>query len=311
MEEKRLYKLLSEQYGIEKPAIRPGPRQFVAETFIVRVKNEDKFFLKVVPKTDFPRKIVKSLPTLKYLVESGLKNISNPVFTVANKLLVEDEKYIYVLFVFIEGKQTFNYDNRLLAEFLAELHHIKVKAQIPIETESFSSYVDELFPKTYNTLLTYKGDNAIIKELQEVLEPYKQELQTDWTTFQGIANECKQNSRDEFVITHGDAPGNIILNKTGEIYIIDWDDIMIAPPERDIWFLKDKKDFVEDYLRNNPNFKWNYIFYSYYVYWRMFDDLFGWIGEIMAKNLQAHKVKNLNDLKKDYFNWLRPLVRNL
>jgi len=309
VDEVKLLELISKQYGIDSPEIMPGPRQFVAETFIIRVEKENKYFLKVIPQTNFPRKIIKSLPTLEFLVEVGIDTISNPIPTNDGSLFVEDNKYIYVLFAFIEGEQTFDYDNRLLAKFLAKLHLVSKEEKTNVERETFSSYVDELFPKTIKTAFQNNND-SVASELKEVLSPYQSELETDWETFQSIANECKRQSTERFVITHGDAPGNIIAHE-GKIFVIDWDDSMFAPPERDIWFLKENKKFMAEYLRNIPGFEWNDKFYAYYVLWRTFDDLFGWIGEIVSDKSDEHKMKNLQDLKKDYFDWLRPLVRNL
>ena len=41
--------------------------------------------------------------------------------------------------------------------------------------------------------------------------------------------------KSHFYITHGDAGGNIIMNG-GKFCIVDWDDPVLAPPERDAWF---------------------------------------------------------------------------
>jgi len=39
-----------------------------------------------------------------------------------------------------------------------------------------------------------------------------------------------------FVITHGDAGGNFLVSN-GENFIVDWDGVTLAPPERDAWVM--------------------------------------------------------------------------
>ena len=49
-----------------------------------------------------------------------------------------------------------------------------------------------------------------------------------------FSGRCKSDLSHRY-ITHGDAGGNVIKN--GErFYIVDWDEPVIAPPERDAWF---------------------------------------------------------------------------
>ena len=50
-----------------------------------------------------------------------------------------------------------------------------------------------------------------------------------------FASICKENM-DDFYITHGDAGGNFFVSD-GHNYIIDWDEVMYSPIERDAWVM--------------------------------------------------------------------------
>jgi thiamine kinase-like enzyme len=308
MDRSRLEQLLSENYDITNVEIKDGPRQFVAETFICSVSGVSKYFIKVLAQTDPPRKIVQSLSVLSALSQARLQNIPQVILTKNDQLLVENDEFLFILFSFIEGEQTFKYDNALLGRFIANLHETTGKVNAPVEKELFSSYVDRVFPKTFDQSLESSTD-SIKEELRKTLLPYETEIRGDWDIFQQIIQECKNVSSDNFVLTHGDAPGNVIVNNSGELFVIDWDAMMLAPPERDVWFLKDNSHFMQGYKEKYPEYQLNTIFYNYYLLWRMFDDLFGWMGEILSNKSETHRRKNLEDLKSDYFNWLRPLVR--
>jgi len=310
MENTKIHQLLAEKYNITNVEIKDGPRQFVAETFICSVNGVGKYFIKIIAQTDSPRKTVRSLSALTALSKAGLQSIPQVIQTKNNQLLVEDDGFIFIVFSFIEGKQTFKYDNALLGQFIANLHKTTGKVSIPVEKELFSSYVDIVFPKIFNQGLKISND-PINDELRKTLLPYETEIRSDWDTFQQIIQECKNLSQDRFVLTHGDAPGNVIVNNSGELFVIDWDAIMFAPPERDVWFLRDNAQFMQGYKGKYPEYQINRLFYNYYLHWRMFDDLFGWMGEILSDKSDEHRIKNLNDLKDDYFDWLRPLVRDL
>jgi spectinomycin phosphotransferase len=40
------------------------------------------------------------------------------------------------------------------------------------------------------------------------------------------------------VITHGEPhPGNLLMGASGAMFLVDWDTVRLAPPERDLWWL--------------------------------------------------------------------------
>ena len=67
----------------------------------------------------------------------------------------------------------------------------------------------------------------------------KADLVRVWlSTFDDLTAEVEQSGR-ELVITHGEPhPANTIRVGT-ELFLIDWDTVGLAPPERDLWMLDD------------------------------------------------------------------------
>jgi spectinomycin phosphotransferase len=76
-------------------------------------------------------------------------------------------------------------------------------------------------------------------------EPARHELTShaaavrEWlTSFDRLAHQV-ESAQAEPVITHGEPhPGNLILTDDG-VYLVDWDTVGLAPPERDLWMLDD------------------------------------------------------------------------
>jgi len=85
----------------------------------------------------------------------------------------------------------------------------------------------------------------------------------------------------ELVLCHSDIHGgNILISDTGELYIVDWDDPILAPKERDLMFIgggidkiwkstRDVAVFYEGYGKAEINL----TALAYYRYERVIEDL--------------------------------------
>ncbi|GAB4284944.1 MAG: hypothetical protein Kow0081_2470 [Candidatus Dojkabacteria bacterium] len=105
-------------------------------------------------------------------------------------------------------------------------------------------------------------------------------------------------------LTHGDAPGNVLYTNE-DLFIIDWDDLKLAPIERDLWFHKGDESFFEEYgetqLFND--------YYGFYLFRRYLDDLSGFLDEIFKNRSNADIVrKNIKGIQEDVNGWLKPPV---
>ncbi len=102
----------------------------------------------------------------------------------------------------------------------------------------------------------------------------------------------------------------MIKGNDGKLYIIDWDDILLAPAERDLWFEYERKDFIDQYKNLNSNYEFKPLAYKFYVYQRHFYDLYGFLIEIYDLNASVtHKEKNYNLLKNDWGIWTMDLIK--
>jgi spectinomycin phosphotransferase len=46
----------------------------------------------------------------------------------------------------------------------------------------------------------------------------------------------------DFVITHGEPHGGNVIVVDGQLVLVDWDTVALAPPERDLWMVSAKSD---------------------------------------------------------------------
>jgi spectinomycin phosphotransferase len=83
-----------------------------------------------------------------------------------------------------------------------------------------------------------------------------------------------------YVICHADLhPANLLRDRTGHVFVIDWDEVMLAPKERDFLFMKESSDDSET-LPGAPTFFQGYgqvdidwIALTYYRYERVIQDV--------------------------------------
>lgn len=57
-------------------------------------------------------------------------------------------------------------------------------------------------------------------------------------TFDRLADEVASSKREP-VITHGEPHAGNLIRTTDRLFLVDWDTVALAPPERDLWMLDD------------------------------------------------------------------------
>src|SRR4051812_37578566 len=80
----------------------------------------------------------------------------------------------------------------------------------------------------------------------ELLARHRDGLTAMLQRYDGLVARC---GRSRAVLTHGEPhPGNTMLTEAGW-RLIDWDTVLVAPPERDLWSLADTPALIENYHR--------------------------------------------------------------
>lgn len=303
--------LLEVHYGLAKPKLSPAARGFVAETYIVENKGR-KYFAKVLESNRYSENVRESLPILKELYALGIANINYPVETKEKGLHVQFNSKILILFNFIDGEWTFDYEFEKYVSLLADIHLRTPEIKLPLKKETFNLPFLEDLEKELIHLENATFSDPLEQELQTIVSGLKPEVLGDIKSAIELASNLKNDEALEFYLTHGDAPGNIIKTGSNDLYLIDWDDMLSAPLERDTWFHLDDGKFLGLYQSLMPSYRVHKQAYSFYAHRRYLDDLEGWISKILASDATLEqKEKNLAGLKKDTLEWMRPIVRRL
>lgn len=296
---------LTQHYGLQDVTLQPAERGFVAETYHVQAGGQ-QYFAKHTRNGRYSRYLPTALPALRELHENGMTGISYPIPARDGRLMIEVNNRPFFLLNYIDAAWTFDYPQADYIALLARIHQSRTRSQPDQEgfgqpfRASLLAYLDHLWKDT----LTNPHERA----LQQQLRNEREWLEIRWLRFERLAAQLQQ--RDfPWVLTHGDAPGNVLQAADGRLFIVDWDDLLLAPPERDLWFHLDSPDFLAAYRQYFPSYEPDWDLYAYYLYWRYFDDLEGFIDQVMLPGRDdAFKAHNLTRLRDDLNGWLRPLM---
>lgn len=225
-----LKSFLQNTYGFAVKEIAEAKRGFYGETWKV-VSESGNSFVKIVYYASHMEKYTGSFAIMDYMVHHGIGFIGSIIRTKQDDLYCLFNGGVLGAFTFVEGEHTEAYDLSRLISHMAVIYNLQI-GDLAIQSETFDiSCVDRF----YQLLTDVKGmsdDSA--EKLVDILQDHCEVLHHHALQLPGVADRCGQNSND-FHITSGDVGGNVIL-EGDRFTIIDWDDIVLAPIERDLWF---------------------------------------------------------------------------
>jgi spectinomycin phosphotransferase len=275
---------LQEEYKLRVVELNFLPIGADSRTAVYRVTTDHgtAYFLKL--RKNFNELIVR-IPL--FLKENGIREIISPFETKSKQYWADFGDYKLILYPFIEGQDGFEREltdqhrQRLGAAFKG-IHTAQLLPELKklIKRDTFSAeWRDEM--KSYQAQVENKGfDEPVAAKLAEFMKSNQNEIMHLIERAGHLAAEL-QAKLPELVLCHSDIHGgNILIGNTGELYIVDWDDPILAPKERDLMFIgggidsiwKSKREeavFYEGYGKTEINI----AALAYYRYERVIEDL--------------------------------------
>jgi len=273
-----------EEYEIHISELTFLPIGADSRTAVYRVvANDGKvYFLKL--RKNFEEMIVR-VPL--FLKANGVQEILVPLETKSGQHWADFGEYKLILSPFIDGKNGFEREltdqhrQRLGAAFQG-IHSVQFSQGLKerIRKETFSPvWRDDMRSfqvKVENTTFT---DVTAVK-LAEFIKFKKMEISRLIEQAEQLALQLQDQPAD-LVLCHSDIHGgNILISNTGELYIVDWDDPILALKERDLMFIgggideiwksgRETAQFYEGYGKTDINL----TALAYYRYERVIEDL--------------------------------------
>jgi len=240
--DEKIITTLNDNYSLQISKIEflPIGNDASAFAYQVEAKDETAYFLKL--KRNLSN--LAGLVVPRFLKDHGIEQVIAPILTSTHKLTGEVAGFSLILYPFANGNEAMKVGMSEsqwieLGSVLKRIHLTKLPFEI-------SQYVrrETLIPKWSN--LAKELDKQI--NVQNYDEPYQKELAAFWRekneTIQNLVERAEmigtrlQQTDLEFVLCHADIhTANILVTPDRKMFIVDWDDTLLAPKERDLMFV--------------------------------------------------------------------------
>src|SRR5258706_6796217 len=232
---------LQDEYGLHVATLTFLPIGADLRTAVYRVLAEDgtAYFMKLRRKFN---DVIVRVPL--FLKESGVQEIIVPYETKSSQRWADFGEYKIILYPFIEGKDDFEREvtdqhRRTLGNAFRKIHTAQVPPELreSIRKETFSSeWRDDM--KSYQAQVEKKVFNEpTAAKLAEFMKSKRNEIIRLIERSEQIASKL-QFKPLELVLCHTDIHGgHILISNKDDLYIVDWDDAILAPKERDWMFI--------------------------------------------------------------------------
>ncbi len=242
LSEKRIIDCLKTDYGIDVSSLTflPWGADINASVYQVQTKDLSSYFIKL--KRGHHHEL--SVAIAKYLHEAGIPQIIPPISTAQGQPSKFIDDYTIIVYPFIEGKDGFSCDLNdehwiMLGKAMRQVHELNIPPlfQNQIRREDYSPKWRDA---VRSLLITIEGKATG----DEVALKLWQFMKEKMTAIHRLVDQAEQLSQKiqaqsiQFVFCHSDIHGgNVLIDSNDKLYIVDWDEPIMAPKERDLMFI--------------------------------------------------------------------------
>jgi spectinomycin phosphotransferase len=237
--DQRLIDCLKVAYGIEAAAITQlsGGADLNASVYKVEGSGQS-YFVKL--KEGHQHQI--SIDVLEFLHDRGIRQIIPPVKTVLGLSMHLLEQYTLLVYPFVEGQDGFTMPLSpdqwiLFGKVMRQLHDLAVPTSLQVRLEDYSAQWRHAVRALYQKIDDGLSADQVAMRLLQVMGEQR-------TTILRLVDRAEQLAEmisrmtPKLVLCHSDIHGgNLLIGKNGSLAIVDWDEPIFAPKERDLMFI--------------------------------------------------------------------------
>jgi spectinomycin phosphotransferase len=254
-----LVETLAQQFGLPVRGLDFWPSFWTSACYIVQAADGQRCFLKLTPE-NYTLTIASDpdfyLPLTYALHAHGiLPHIAYPLPARDGRFMRTFDGFRMILFNYIEG-ETIGFGKlpagieARLAGLVGRLHRSTSQIRLPhVMAERFDLIFEPDLRRNLARLENLPPSaRPGLQALRSLLLPRQNELLgllERTHALQAYAIGAKKPC----VFCHADLHGgNLMLDRSGNLYLIDWEGAILAPPEQDLFFFADHDDFWQHFL---------------------------------------------------------------
>jgi len=289
---------LKTDYGIQVAILTflPLGADIHASLFKAQATDQTSYFVKL--KRGHHHDI--GVAIVELLHKAGIQQIIPPIQTIHGRPTQRIEDFTLIVYPFVEGQNGFHCnltDSQWfkLGKAMKQVHEIDVPLAIrnQVRREEYSPKWREAVQSLYPHIQAEPVDEVASK-LLKFMKGKISAIQRIVERSEGLAQKLRDLS-PKFVLCHSDIhAGNVLLAGDDRIYIVDWDDPIMAPKERDLMFIgggignvwnrpHEETLFFKGYGKTEVNA----TILAYYRHERIVEDIAIYGRELLLQNTQG------------------------
>ena len=235
--------VLCAEYGIADTALTFLPIGNDAASFVYRIDSVDgaPYFLKARASWGFNP---SSLAVPFCLHSQGIPHVMAPLPTAGQALWVTVDGFALSLYPFIDARTASDAgltlaDWRALGVTLHQIHTCRLPAGLArdLPQETFTPSRRHVLAELADLLGKRVFDDPIQAALAEFWRSRQQVIQTVIERADSLGAELRRETWPR-VLCHADLhTWNVLVDAARQIWIVDWDEVIVAPRERDLMFV--------------------------------------------------------------------------
>jgi spectinomycin phosphotransferase len=262
IQDERIISALRDRFSIPVIRIEFLPLGLDSSAWAYRVEVENAtYFLKLRKELPNPAGIL--IP--RFVREQGIQQVMAPLATNNGEAWVCADGFFFILYPFVTGNEVMEVgmSDEHWVEFgkvLKKLHTTQLTPELLSQIRRETYIPKQLaFAKELDTQVkARKYDDPFQKELADFWLENHETIATILERTEALAKRM-QETNPEFVLCHADIhTANLLLTDDDEIYIVDWDETLLAPKERDLLFV------IGSIFNDTSEGRWEQLFFEGY-----------------------------------------------
>jgi spectinomycin phosphotransferase len=293
---------LQEQYNLAPATIDFLPLGQDTNAGVYRVVSEQgtPYFLKIKSGSFY----ASSCLVPRYLLDQGIASVVGPLPTRTKALWTQAGEWTVIMYSYLEGDTGWS---GMTTEHWKDVGGIfKRIHELALPASGFDDLRSESFdPSPYarsvdrvETQLAHSGggERASERALLSSWTKHRSTIHALLMSLNKLAGVL-QAQAIAHVVCHADLhPGNLLRNRAGQVFVVDWDDVMLAPRERDFIFVGEPvygpaqhggSPFFRGY--GQPEIDW--IALTYFRYERVVQDLIAYAEQVIFREDLSEETK--------------------
>jgi spectinomycin phosphotransferase len=242
LQDEKIVTCIQDEYELPVIQVAFLPLGADLNTAVYRVVADDETAYFVKLRRGVFDEIAVALP--KFLGDQGIVQIIAPLATKTGQLWASLDAFKLIFYPFVEGHNGYEVDlsDRHWGELGTALKRIHTAVVPPalirrIQQETYSPQGRETVKRFLERIEEDVFDDPVAIKLAAFLKAKRDEILDLVGRAERLALVLQARS-PEFVLCHSDIhAGNILIDVNGALYIVDWDNPILAPKERDLMFI--------------------------------------------------------------------------